>query len=163
MPVYAIQAGESGPVKLGVATDPRMRLGELQISHYLTLTLLRVWKGGVAEEAALHARFDALRLRGEWFSFSREMLGDVGLVEIIEPIPPEPVPAQTMRDMGIALRELRAQRQLSQGDVALRTGIARSTIASIETGHDLPGRSALFTLANFFDVSVEFLCGKAAA
>lgn len=82
MAVYLIRAGENGPVKIGKADEPKLRLIDLQCAHYERLHLLRVWEGGEAEEKALHLRFGDLRIRGEWFGFSRLMLGDVGLREI---------------------------------------------------------------------------------
>lgn len=86
MACYLIRAGLTGPCKLGKADDPKRRLMELQTAHYEALHLLRVWEGGVAEEAALHQRFADLHIRGEWFSFSKAMLADVGL----RPLPPAP-------------------------------------------------------------------------
>lgn len=87
MPVYLIQAGTVGPVKIGKADDPTSRLADLQTAHYETLRLLRVWDGGLIEEAGLHSRFSDLHIRGEWFAFSRAMLADVGLTEIGVPVP----------------------------------------------------------------------------
>lgn len=84
MPVYLARAGEDGPVKIGYADDPQRRLVDLQVGNHLRLSLLRLFEGGETEERILHIRFADLRLRGEWFSFSRAMLGDLGLTEIIE-------------------------------------------------------------------------------
>lgn len=81
MPVYGIRAGE-GPIKLGHTTDPTKRLGELQVACWEKLRILRLWEGGLAEEAMLHIRFADLHIRGDWFAFSRLMLSDVGLVQI---------------------------------------------------------------------------------
>lgn len=82
MAVYLIRAGETGPVKIGYAADPVDRLVNLQTAHWEQLHLLRVWEGELADEAALHLRFSDLRIAREWFSFSRKMLGDVGLKRI---------------------------------------------------------------------------------
>jgi len=82
MPVYMIRAGEHGPVKIGHATDVAGRLYDLQSGNHERLTVLRVFDGGAAEEARLHERFADLHLHGEWHSFSKAMLGDVGLVEL---------------------------------------------------------------------------------
>lgn len=84
MPVYAIQAGENGPVKLGKADDPVRRMAGLQTGNAQELHLLRVWAGGEAEEAALHKRFAGLRLFGEWFGYSPDFLRDVGLQDITD-------------------------------------------------------------------------------
>ena len=82
MAVYMIRAGKTGPVKIGHSNDPAGRLIDLQVSHYEQLYLLRVWYGSDVEEAALHIRFADLHIRGEWFGFSRLMLGDVGLIPV---------------------------------------------------------------------------------
>lgn len=85
MPVYAIQAGgDCGPIKIGHG-DARKRLMSLQVGNHLALRIVRIWEGGIAEEASLHDRFKDLWIRGEWHSFSRAMFGDVGLVELFGP------------------------------------------------------------------------------
>ena len=57
MPVYMIRAGEHGPVKIGHSFDPQFRLGQLQISHWETLRIIRLFEGAEIEEAALHQKF----------------------------------------------------------------------------------------------------------
>lgn len=83
MPVYMIQ-GESriGPIKIGHSTDPQYRLCQLQVSHWETLRIIRLFDGEQAEELMLHKQFLDLHIRGEWHSYSQAMLRDVGLVEI---------------------------------------------------------------------------------
>jgi putative transcriptional regulator len=157
MPVYLIRCGENGPVKTGHSADPVFRLGQLQISHWEPLRIIRLFHGDEAEEAALHARFADLHIRGEWHHFSRAMLGDVGLVEIVEAVA-EPAPtviqiaAFDRHQLGRQLRMLRARREITQVDLACAMGVTRSTIASIETGRDLPGRDLLWRLSQYFDV-----------
>lgn len=66
--VYFIQAGgPSGPVKIGTTGDLKKRLAGLQTSAPEDLILLDVIPGGREKEAALHAQFQHLRMRGEWF------------------------------------------------------------------------------------------------
>lgn len=77
-----IRWGESGPVKIGKADDPKERLGNLQVANWETLKIIRLFEGGEAEEDFLHACFADLNIRGDWHSFSYAMMGDVGLVEI---------------------------------------------------------------------------------
>lgn len=73
--VYLIRQGVTGPVKIGVAKDVVKRLRQLQTNQPVPLRIIRVLEGDVAVERALHARFSALRLKGEWFTFSPEMIG----------------------------------------------------------------------------------------
>jgi hypothetical protein len=85
MPVYIAQAGgELGPVKIGRASQPESRIADLQTGHYATLILLRVIDGGSALERALHKRYAAKKIRGEWFEFDASMLSDD------PPLPSEP-------------------------------------------------------------------------
>lgn len=65
--VYFARAGEDGPVKIGHAKDVRSRLSSMQTGCPIPLTLLGVLPGGREREAEFHARFAALRVRGEWF------------------------------------------------------------------------------------------------
>lgn len=72
--VYFIQSGTDGPIKIGKANDPEARLAELQVGSPSALRLIGSIPGGIAEERALHARFSADRVRGEWFSPSAPLL-----------------------------------------------------------------------------------------
>lgn len=71
-----------GVVKIGFTNDVKRRLSTLQTGHTRPLKVIRLFEGGPAEEARLHALFADVRTKGEWFTFVAEMLGDVGLVEI---------------------------------------------------------------------------------
>lgn len=171
MTVYFIQ-GESrfGPVKIGHSHDPETRLGQLQVSHWETLRIIRLFKGAEADEAALHLRFFDLHIRGEWHSFSRAMMGEVGLVEILPAvdsgaqgrtaISAAPVDAETF---GCALKGLRSRRGWTQMGTARALGVSRSTIASIEAGHDLPGRDLLSAISLLFKVPLDLSTSLAPA
>ena len=74
MSVYFIQAGTSGPVKIGCAGDAARRLIELQVGHPETLVFLGQLDGGHAVERVIHRKFSHLRIRGEWFSPACELL-----------------------------------------------------------------------------------------
>lgn len=81
MAVYMVQAGDGGPVKIGLTSNEGLinRLGMMQSNNHVRLTLLRVLDGGSAVERSLHRAFADLRLHGEWFSYSPDMIGDVGV------------------------------------------------------------------------------------
>ncbi len=73
--VYFVQAGLSGPVKIGIATELRPRLYDLQCSNHEALFVIAViLDAGRDEEQALHARFRGDWLRGEWFRRSDALL-----------------------------------------------------------------------------------------
>lgn len=82
MPVYMVRAGEHGPVKIGFSDNVALRLVKMQADNHERLTILRIFAGGPTEEALFHERFADQHLHGEWHSFTKAMLGDLGLVEL---------------------------------------------------------------------------------
>lgn len=65
--VYCIGEKAGGPVKIGHAVDPQLRLVQLQTGNHAELQILGCIKGGRAVEGSVHAKFSALRIREEWF------------------------------------------------------------------------------------------------
>ena len=58
------------------------------------------------------------------------------------------------------LRELREERDLRQIDVSLATGIDQKTLSNYETGKTNPDSYALLKLADFFEVSIDYIVGR---
>ena len=58
------------------------------------------------------------------------------------------------------IRDLREDMGLRQSDLAERTGIDQRTISNYETGKTTPDAYALIKLADFFDVSIDYLVGR---
>jgi putative transcriptional regulator len=54
-----------------------------------------------------------------------------------------------------AVRELRTERGLSQGDLGKAVGVSRQTINSIETERYTPSLPLAMALARFFSTTVE--------
>jgi transcriptional regulator with XRE-family HTH domain len=61
---------------------------------------------------------------------------------------------------GQRLRLLRKARNLSLKDVADSIGSLKSTIGNLERGTKAPSIDMLLTLADFFDVSLDYLVGR---
>lgn len=74
--VYFIQA-ETGPIKIGVASDVRKRLGNLRGASPVPLTLLLSISGGPMAEYSFHHKFRAHRLHGEWFHPHPDILAEI--------------------------------------------------------------------------------------
>ena len=53
------------------------------------------------------------------------------------------------------VREQRAQRGLSQAELAAALGVSRQTVISIEAGRYLPSLPLAFRIARFFDLTVD--------
>lgn len=60
----------------------------------------------------------------------------------------------------IKLKELRQANGLTQNKLANKIGLSRSTIAMYETEGSEPDIQTLSKLANFFNVSIDYLLGK---
>ena len=58
------------------------------------------------------------------------------------------------------LRDLRYDRQLKQSDVANSIGCTHQAISNYESGKRVPGISELIALANFYNVSIDYLVGR---
>lgn len=67
--VYFVRAGRSGRIKIGKSRDPHARLEVMSCGSPERLTLVAMYLADDmhAEELAVHARFSAERLHGEWF------------------------------------------------------------------------------------------------
>lgn len=58
------------------------------------------------------------------------------------------------------IRELREDRDLRQLDVSIATGIDQRTLSNYETEKTSPDSYAIIKLADFFDVSADYLLGR---
>ena len=60
------------------------------------------------------------------------------------------------------IKDLREDRDMRQSDLAAAVGIDQRTISNYETGKTNPDSDALIRLANFFNVSIDYLVGRVA-
>lgn len=58
------------------------------------------------------------------------------------------------------LRKLRKQHNLTQIALQMKTGIDQSLISKFETGERVPPTDALIILADFYNVSIDYLLGR---
>lgn len=62
--------------------------------------------------------------------------------------------------LSVRLKSLRTGRNITQSDLAKRIGVARTTYAMYEQGQREPDYDTLQKIADFFDVSTDFLLGR---
>jgi len=60
----------------------------------------------------------------------------------------------------IRLKELREQKRLNQEGLATKINVSQSTISAYEVGERTPDLETLITIANFFNVSIDYLVGR---
>ncbi|WP_417129052.1 helix-turn-helix domain-containing protein [Ruthenibacterium lactatiformans] len=61
---------------------------------------------------------------------------------------------------GERLRQLRTEKGLTQKQLAVETGTSERGIQNYEMGIRNPAFDALLSLADYFDVSLDYLCGR---
>lgn len=59
----------------------------------------------------------------------------------------------------LRLKELREQRKLNQEGLALKLNVSQSTISAYEVGERVPDLETLIAIADFFNVSLDYLAG----
>jgi hypothetical protein len=77
--IYFIQAGESGPIKIGVSLQVDKRLEGLRTSSPVCLRLLATKPGEQVDEWLLHKKLASHRLHGEWFDPHEDVLAEVSI------------------------------------------------------------------------------------
>jgi len=71
--IYVIEAGDGGPVKIGVAVNPKSRLRELQTGNPEKLRLLAEVDLADEYERLAHVWLKEFRMEGEWFRRTPEV------------------------------------------------------------------------------------------
>lgn len=77
--LYLMRNNRNGYYKIGYSKNPSAREITLQ-SEEPDITLIRWWPGTRFDETALHAKFAAQRIRGEWFKLSDADIAYIGCV-----------------------------------------------------------------------------------
>lgn len=88
--VYFLTDGEV--VKIGFSSNPKKRVGSIQTGHAKPLTLLGTIVASVMDEMSIHELFSDLRVRGEWFQATPDLLAFID--EICSRPPPVAPPLQ---------------------------------------------------------------------
>lgn len=108
MAVYFVQAGEGGPIKIGVAVDISARIAALQTAHWAPLRVLAEMPGGEDQETELHGRFANLSIRGEWFHPGADLMALIRSVasgETYRQLDAEPAASADIADLGARAAE----------------------------------------------------------
>ena len=65
-----------------------------------------------------------------------------------------------MYDLAKQFKKVRQERNLTQKQVAEGIGIAEQAYQLYEYGRTVPSATVLIALADYFDVSLDYLCGR---
>jgi hypothetical protein len=73
--IYFIQCGNDGPIKIGYTDrETNIRMAAMQVCCPYELKIIGLMEGSYSEEQELHKIFKYHRIRGEWFSNTREII-----------------------------------------------------------------------------------------
>jgi transcriptional regulator with XRE-family HTH domain len=74
-------------------------------------------------------------------------------VQTISMEPPIPFPEVAPRiNIGLTIRDLRLERNMSQGDIEKRTGLLRCYLSRVENGHTVPSLETLQKIASALEI-----------
>lgn len=141
MALYVIRAGDDGAVKVGVAVNVARRVAGLQTASAFPLKLIRAVRGGVQEEAAIHARLAQYRLQGEWFSPVGAVLEAGADLPPVCPFTDSPDPF-----LRCPLTVWREVNGMTCGDIAKRLGVEANAISRYERGRREPSLAVMHAI-----------------
>lgn len=158
MSIYIVRAGEDGPVKIGYAVDIDRRVAILQTASPARLHILRRSSGTRKDETIYHRAFERLRIAGEWFVFSPEMLS-------FEPrmfIPPEMPkrvlsPAASKEECGARLLTEIKRTHRTVSHWGRTYGVLRSACEHWVKGNNWPDWRVLSIYCDEFDLSLDWI------
>ncbi len=158
--IYFIRCALTGRVKIGFSEKPWSRLVKMRVDCPTELVMASVIEGDKAAEAALHKRFAAFHVRGEWFSETAELRDFVMALPIAE----RPrTPKFRLRVSKTRLCQYMTERGLTDEAVSRATGISRPTICRLRAGKRRPGLGTARKLSQFTGVPWEELFFSEAA
>lgn len=131
--IYAVESG--GRIKLGFSEKPELRFNKIAADAPYPCQLLGYWPGSVAEELELHDKFRAIRVHGEWFAATTDLLAFIADVAV-------PVIKENTRfavsETDSPLAVWRKTRRLTQAEIGERVGLSTPQICLIEAGKRKP-------------------------
>lgn len=65
-----------------------------------------------------------------------------------------------MEQLSLRLKDLRKEHKISQAELAKKIGVSKAIVCYWETNQNEPTGSNLVKLADFFDISVDYLLGR---
>lgn len=74
--VYVLRA-PTGSIKIGFSANLRERIQQLQKETGQPLVILRAFRGVIGDELALHRRYAAHRIRGDWYALPEPLLAEL--------------------------------------------------------------------------------------
>jgi hypothetical protein len=133
MVVYFIRRADgTGPVKIGCSAQVDARVAQLSSNHKARLVILACAPGSFRDESRLHRQFASLRLHGEWFEPSPEIMAAVAHVGESGRLPD---PVEEDREVVMAARYLEGDTLQAIGD---EFGLTRERVRQLLRAAGVP-------------------------
>lgn len=71
-----------------------------------------------------------------------------------------PIRHNSVKVIVLRLKELRMARNMTQQRLAMELSMSQNTVSRYETGEREPGLAELIRIADYFNVSVDYLLGR---
>jgi hypothetical protein len=182
--VYFVQCVENGLIKIGHTAKPiawRMRqIANTDRDKPISLQLLGLISGGLAEERAVHRRFSKYRAEDWFYPFGREcFLPRIALLAAIDSFPKTPeyglavaaIPRQrasirsrrphdSVSAIGLRIRAFRRAAGLSARGLSLAAGLSHAWLNHVELGRiSKPAAERVLAIAKALNVKNDVLVG----
>jgi hypothetical protein len=81
--IYCLQSGATGRIKIGTTAKPVSRFANYRTHSSEPLTIIGMWFGDVKAEARIHERFKVLKVSGEWFRESDDLMAFIAKSSLV--------------------------------------------------------------------------------
>lgn len=142
--VYAIEC--NGRIKLGYSESPEKRVNKVASDAPFPCVLLGYWHGSVADELDVQTKFQSIRVHGEWFAATEDLLAFIQ--QNVIPIEPAPKKHKTILDTDSPLTAWRKRAGLRQHELASMLGVNTSFVSQLENGISGPSLEVAMKIAD---------------
>lgn len=147
--IYAIEC--NARIKIGYSEQPEKRLNKVASDAPFPCVLLGYWPGTVADELDVQSKFQSIRVHGEWFAATEELLNFIQ--HHVVPIVPTGKKRKVVLETDSPLTAWRKRAGLRQHELATLLGVNTSFVSQLENG--VSGSSLEVAL------KIRDLCGDA--
>lgn len=147
--VYAIECNSR--IKIGYSEYPEKRVNKVASDAPFPCVLLGYWPGTVADELDVHSKFQAIRVHGEWFAATTDLLAFIQQRAI--PVAPPVKKQKAVLDTDSPLTVWRKRAGLRQHELAAMLGVNTSFVSQLENGVSGPSLEVA--------LKIRDLCGDA--
>lgn len=133
--IYAIEC--SSRIKIGFSEDPLRRLNKVASDAPFPCVLLGYWEGSRADELDVQTKFNAIRLHGEWFAATVELLGFVSSMSTMPATRPKvaaPVDQDDLDNWPAIIARILYRNRWRQSDLAKSVGVDSSNVSRWQAG-----------------------------